>query len=52
VSIEFRISITSKYKAKNVFINRIAAYSDEWSQTLDIVTITTAVNGDKITITN
>jgi hypothetical protein len=49
-SLEFQLPANTK--AKNVFINRIAAYSDEWSQTLDIVTITTAVNGDKITITN
>jgi hypothetical protein len=50
LSLEFQLPANTK--AKNVFINRIAAYSDEWSQTLDIVTITTAVNGDKITITN
>jgi hypothetical protein len=48
-SLEFQLPANTK--AKNVFINRIAAYADEWSQTLDIVT-TTAVNGDKITITN
>jgi hypothetical protein len=35
-----------------MYLNRIAAYADQWSQTGDIVTITTAENNDKITITN
>jgi hypothetical protein len=39
-------------KAKNVFINKLPPYADQWSQTGDIVTITTAENNDKITITN
>jgi hypothetical protein len=29
----FSCAAYSNTKAKNVFINRIAAYSDEWSQT-------------------
>jgi hypothetical protein len=37
--------------AKNVFINRVSAYSDEWSQTGSTLTITTVESGDKITVT-
>jgi hypothetical protein len=35
-------------KPKNVFINKLPPYADQWSQTGDIVTITTAENNDKI----
>jgi hypothetical protein len=46
------ISVPSGTKIRNVYLNQIPCYASDWSQTGMNITITTAVNGDKITLIN
>ena len=45
-------TVPTGIKIKNVHLNRSPAYANEWYQIGDIVSVTSAEIGDKITITN
>ena len=46
------ITVPSGVKIRNVYLNKVPCDADEWSQSGNIITVTTALNGDKITLIN
>jgi hypothetical protein len=46
------ITVPSGVKIRNVYINQVPCYASEWSQSGTTITVTTAQNGDKITLIN
>ena len=46
------ITVPSGVKIRNVYINQIPCYASDWSQSGTTITVTTAQNGDKITLIN
>ena len=46
------ITVPSAVKIRNVYLNKVPCDADEWSQSGNIITVTTAINGDKITLIN
>lgn len=46
------ITVPSAVKIRNVYLNKVPCDADEWSQSGNIITVTTALNGDKITLIN
>ena len=39
-------------KIRNVYLNQVPCYASDWSQSGTKITVTTAINGDKITLIN
>ena len=46
------ITVPSGVKIRNVYLNQVPAYASDWSQSGTTITVTTALNGDKITLIN
>ena len=46
------ITVPSGVKIRNVYLNQVPAYASDWSQSGTTITVTTAINGDKITLIN
>lgn len=46
------ITVPSGTKIRNVYLNQVPCYASEWSQSGNLITVTTAQNGDKITLIN
>ena len=46
------ITVPSGVKIRNVYLNQMPAYASDWSQSGTTITVTTALNGDKITLIN
>ena len=46
------ITVPSGVKIRNVYLNQMPAYASDWSQSGTTITVTTAINGDKITLIN
>ena len=46
------ITVPSAVKIRNVYLNKVPCDADEWSQSGTTITVTTAINGDKITLIN
>ena len=46
------ITVPSAVKIRNVYLNKVPCDADEWSQSGNIITVTTALNGDLITLVN
>ena len=46
------IKVPSGVKIRNVYLNQVPAYASDWSQSGTTITVTTALNGDKITLIN
>mgnify|MGYP003618600322 FL=1 len=46
------ITVPSWVKIRNVYLNQMPAYASDWSQSGTTITVTTALNGDKITLIN
>ena len=46
------ITVPSAVKIRNVYLNKVPCDADEWSQSGNTITVTTALNGDKITLIN
>jgi hypothetical protein len=46
------ITVPSGVKIRNVYLNQVPCYASEWSQSGTTITVTTAQNGDKITLIN
>ena len=46
------ITVPSGVKIRNIYLNQMPAYASDWSQSGNIITVTTALNGDKITLIN
>ncbi len=46
------ITVPSAVKIRNVYLNKVPCDADEWSQSGNIITVTTALDGDKITLIN
>ena len=46
------ITVPSWVKIRNVYLNQVPAYASDWSQSGTTITVTTAINGDKITLIN
>ena len=46
------ITVPSGVKIRNVYLNQVPAYASDWSQSGTTITVTTALNGDLITLVN
>ena len=46
------ITVPSAVKIRNVYLNKVPCDADEWSQSGTTITVTTALNGDLITLVN
>jgi hypothetical protein len=46
------ITVPSGVKIRNVYLNQVPCYASDWSQSGTTITVTTALNGDKITLIN
>ena len=46
------ITVPSGVKIRNVYLNQMPAYASDWSQSGTTITVTTALNGDLITLVN
>ena len=46
------ITVPSDVKIRNVYLNKVPCYASDWSQSGTTITVTTALNGDKITLIN
>ena len=46
------ITVPSGVKIRNVYLNQVPVYASDWSQSGTTITVTTALNGDKITLVN
>ena len=46
------ITVPSGVKIRNVYLNQVPCYASDWSQSGTTITVTTAINGDKITLIN
>ena len=46
------ITVPSWVKIRNVYLNQMPCYASDWSQSGTTITVTTALNGDKITLIN
>ena len=46
------ITVPSGVKIRNVYLNQVPCYASDWSQSGNIITVTTALNGDLITLVN
>ena len=46
------ITVPSGVKIRNVYLNQVPAYASDWSQSGTTITVTTAINGDLITLVN
>ena len=46
------ITVPSVVKIRNVYLNKVPCDADEWSQSGNIITVTAALYGDKITLIN
>lgn len=46
------ITVPSGVKIRNVYLNQVPCYASDWSQSGTTITVTTAQNGDKITLIN
>ena len=46
------ITVPSGVKIRNVYLNQVPCYASEWSQSGTTITVTTALNGDLITLVN
>ena len=46
------ITVPSGVKIRNVYLNQVPAYASDWSQSGTTITVTTALDGDKITLIN
>jgi hypothetical protein len=46
------ITVPSGVKIRNVYLNQVPCYASEWSQSGTTITVSTAINGDKITLIN
>lgn len=46
------ITVPNGVKIRNVYLNQVPCYASEWSQTGTSITITSAFNGDKVTLIN
>ena len=46
------ITVPSDVKIRNVYLNQVPCYASDWSQSGTTITVTTALNGDKITLIN
>ena len=46
------ITVPSGVKIRNIYLNQVPCYASDWSQSGTTITVTTALNGDKITLIN
>ena len=46
------ITVPSGVKIRNVYLNQVPCYASDWSQSGTTITVTTALDGDKITLIN
>ena len=46
------ITVPSGVKIRNVYLNQVPCYASDWSQSGTTITVTTALNGDLITLVN
>ena len=46
------ITVPSGVKIRNVYLNQVPCYASDWSQSGTTITVTTAINGDLITLVN
>jgi hypothetical protein len=46
------ITVPSGVKIRNVYLNQVPCYASDWSQSGNAITVTTALDGDKITLIN
>lgn len=46
------ITVPSGVKIRNVYLNQVPCYASDWSQSGNTITVTTALNGDLITLVN
>lgn len=46
------ITVPADIKIRNVYLNQVPCYASDWSQSGTTITVTTAINGDKITLIN
>ena len=46
------ITVPSGVKIRNVYLNQVPCYASDWSQSGTTITVTTVLNGDKITLIN